>query len=192
VRGDQGYTLIEMLIATLLALVVVGGPLSYIAFSANQENTASSRAVAERQAEAGVGQLTRDLREAQLITNSAGVNTTPVALTSTASTAGATFYLPTVASTAAGLQVVWTCTIGGTCTRKLGTGAAVIEIRGITSAAFAGTAASGSATAANPSYVSINVQVQVTSQLDTGGTHVAKGLQNSIVFQDGIALRNYS
>jgi len=180
-----------MLVAALLALVLVGGPLAFISFSANQQNTAASRAVAQRQAEAGIGQLTRDLREAQLISNSAGVNTTPVALTSSATTATATFYLPTAGSTAAGSQVVWTCTTGGSCTRKLGTGAAVVEISGVTSVSFTGTSSTGSATAANPVYVSISVAVQVTSQLDAGQTHVASGVQNPIILQDGVTLRNY-
>jgi prepilin-type N-terminal cleavage/methylation domain-containing protein len=191
-HDEAGFTLLEMLVATLLALVVAGGPLAFINFSANQQNTAASRSVALRQAEAGLGQLTRDLREAQLISSSAGVNTTPVALTSSAAAATATFYLPTAGSTAAGSQVVWTCTVGGTCTRKLGAGATAVEITGVTSVTFTGTSSSGSATTSNPSYVSINVQVQITSQLDTGRTHVARGVQNSIILQNGVALRNYS
>jgi prepilin-type N-terminal cleavage/methylation domain-containing protein len=191
-REESGFTLIELLVATVLALVVVGGPMTFIIVSLDQSNAAVSRSSAARQLNVGLDRLTRDLREAQLVTNSAGVNQTPVTISNTAGVATASFNLPTPGSVAAGQTVVWTCTPGANCTRKVGAGSAIPVIRGVTAATFTGNAIDGSAATSNPAFVSVVISVQVTSLSDTGQTHTVRGTSNPIVVQDGVALRNYS
>jgi len=192
-RDEQsGFTLIELLVATVLSLVVVGGPLTFIIVSLDQSNATVSRSSAARQADVGLARLTRDLREAQLVTNSAGVNLTPVAVSNTAGVASLSLYLPNVGSVAAGSNVVWTCAPTANCTRKVGAGSAIPVIRGVTAATFTGTAADGTTVTANPAFVAISLQVQVTSLADTGQTHTVTGAGNPVILKDGVALRNYS
>jgi Tfp pilus assembly protein PilW len=190
-RGEAGFSLNELMLAMVLAVIVVGAPMTFIIVSLNQQNAVSSRSVAAREASVGLSQLTRDLREAQLVSNSAGVNSTPVSVTNVGGVATATFYLPNAGSTAAGTQVVWTCTPGASCTRKLGAATAVPEITGVTAATFTATAADGSSVTANPAFVSINIQAQVTSLADSTHTRTVAGT-SSITLQDGVALRDYS
>ncbi|MEA2298332.1 MAG: hypothetical protein QOF77_1268 [Solirubrobacteraceae bacterium] len=193
-RGEAGFTLNETLLAMALAVIVVGGPMSFIIVSLNQQNTVSSRSVAAREAQVGLAQLTHDLREAQYITDSSGADTTPVALSSTATTATASFYLPIAGSpSAAGSHVVWTCsTVAATCTRAVGAGSAIPQIRGVTGATFTGTSSAGAAATANPAYVSISVQASVLNLNDHTGTTTLPGTNNSITLQDGVTLRNYA
>jgi hypothetical protein len=175
----------------VLAVIVVGGPLTFIIVSLDQQNAVSSRSVAAREAQVGMALLTHDLREAQNIANAAGVDTTPVTIANSGSTLS--FYLASVGSpTAAGSLVTWSCTVGADCTRQVGAATAVPEIRGVTAATFSGTSTTGTAVTSNPSFVSIALQVQVTSLADHTQTHVLSGTSNSIPLQDGVELRNYS
>lgn len=191
--GEAGFTLNELLVAMTLAVILVGGLMTLIIVSLHQQNTASSRSVAAREAEVGLAQLTHDLREAQYVTDATGANTTPVALSSSAGVATVSFYLPAAGSpSVAGSQVVWTCTTGANCTRKLGGGAAVPWIRNVTAATFTGTSIAGATVTANPAYVSVNVQAAVTDLNNRSGTATLPGTSNSIVLQDGVGLRNYS
>ena len=183
----------ETLVAMTLAVILVSGLMTLVIVSLHQQNASSSRSVAAREAEVGLAQLTHDLREAQYVTDATGANSTPVALSSAAGVATVSFYLPTLGSpSTAGSQVVWTCTTGANCTRKLGGGAAVPWIRNVTAATFTGTSTAGATVTANPAYVSINVQAAVTSLSDHTGTGTLAGTNNSIVLQDGVGLRNYS
>jgi type II secretory pathway pseudopilin PulG len=192
-RGEVGFTLNEMMLAMVLAVIVVAAPLTLIITSLNQQNAVSSRSVAAREAQVGLAQLTRDLREAQNITDSAGANTTPVALTTSGGAATLTFYLPTAGSpSTAGSQITWTCTPSADCTRKVGAGSAIPWIRNVTAATFTGTSTTGTTVTANPAYVSINIQAQVTSLANHTGTQALPGATNSITLQDGVGLRNYS
>ncbi|MGI8558888.1 MAG: PulJ/GspJ family protein [Solirubrobacteraceae bacterium] len=204
-RRDQrqaGYTLIEMLVAMALALVVIGGPLTFLIVSFNQSNSASSRAVASRQAELVLERLTRELRQAQNIASSTdGSDTTPVTVSYGGGTSSVSFYLPAAGSSVAGGFVTWTCTANSTCTRTCtpaancqSTATSLQEARNVTSAAFTPKASDGStlsSPATNPAYVSLNLQVRVTSQADSNQTATVKGVTNSISVQDGVAPRRY-
>jgi Tfp pilus assembly protein PilW len=191
--GEAGFTLNETLVAMTLAVILVGGLMTLIIASLHQQNASSSRSVAAREAEVGLAQLTRDLREAQYVTDANGADTTPVALSSSAGVATISFYLPAAGSpSVAGSQVIWTCTTGASCTRKLGGGTAVPWIRNVTAATFTGTSTTGASVTANPAYVSINVQAAITNLGDASGTATLPGTTNSIVLQDGVGLRNYS
>ncbi len=192
-RGEAGFTLNELLIAMVLAVIVVGAPMTLIVVSINQQNAASSRTIAAREAQVGLSQLTRDLREAQYITDASGVDTTPVAITNSGGVATLSFYLSTAGSpTVAGSQVIWTCTPNANCTRKLGSGAAVPWIRNVTAATFTGTSTTGTTVTVNPGYVSISVAARVTNLNDRTGTAALSGTTSSITMQDGVGLRNYS
>lgn len=191
--GEEGFTLVELLTAMFLAVIVIGGTMTFIIVSLNQANSTSSRTIAGRQAEVGLAQLTRDLREAQYVTDSAGADTTPVSISNSAGIATVSFYLPTAGSpSVAGSQITWTCTPSASCTRRVGAGTAVAEIRGVTSATFTGTSTAGVTVTANPALVAISVAVQVTNLSDRTQTQVVAGTTNSITLQDGVALRNYS
>jgi Tfp pilus assembly protein PilW len=188
-RDERGLTLVELMITIVTGLIVVVGPLSFMIVSINQQNTSSSRSFAARQAEQGLERFAADLRQAQEITDATGTNTTPVTLTATS----ATFYVPIAGSPSSlGTKVVWTCTVGGSCTRKFGSASAVPVITGVTALTLTGTDSNGNSATSNPTFVDVNLSVQGTSQLDTGGTHVAQGITQPIVLRDGIELRNYS
>lgn len=200
-RCERGLTLIELLVAMVLGLVIAGAAMGFLIVTIHQQNVVSSRAVAERQAEVVLQRLTREVRQAQnIVSSSTGGDTTPVNVTYGSGTSSVSFYLPSSGSTAAGTQVTWTCTAGGSCTRTTGT-TTVTELAGVSSAAFTPIGSGGTALASNagtgstPSYpVSIQIELQVKdiSQLDTSQTHIVTGITNPITVQDGVALRDYS
>ena len=197
--AQQGVTLVELLWYIILSLVVVVAPLYFIVTSIRQQNNVSSRTSAARQAESGLEQMVRDLRQAM----SQDASGNPLSITVSNPTSGTTaisFDIPTPGSDTTPQTVLWTCpssgaTAAGSCTRKLGTGAAVSEITGIRSASFAPTSSSDSSMtlpATNPAYLSLTLQVQATSQLDTTQTHTASGINNLIQVQTGVDLRNFA
>jgi prepilin-type N-terminal cleavage/methylation domain-containing protein len=199
--SERGYTLIELLVAIVLALVVAGAAMSFLIVTTDQQNVVASRAVSARQAEVVLQRLTREVREAQnIVSATTGTNTTPVNVTYGAGSSSVSFYLPGAGSTSAGTRVTWTCTAGASCTRTTGT-TTVTELTGVSSANFTPISSSGATLASNagtgssPSYPSafdIALQVKVISQLDAGQTHVAAGITSAITVQDGVTLRNYS
>lgn len=206
-RVEAGFTLIELVIAMALALVVVGAPMSFLIVSMDQQNSISSRAYAARQAQTGLEQLTRDLREA-ISTDTTGT-TYNVTVASSGAQTSVSFEIPGGATGATGVygfvpdasqSVVWTCpsasaTMAGSCTRQVAGGGARVEINGVNSATFAPTGPTGATMtlpATNPAYIGVSLSVQATSQLDTGQSHVATGDSNPILVQAGVDLRNES
>ncbi len=192
---QDGFTLIEILIAMVLALVVVVAPLLFLVTSTNQQNQTASRASASRQAESGLELMARDLREA--ISQDAAGNTYTVTVSNpTTSTTAVSFTIPTPGSSTT-QTVTWTCpstgaSAVGTCTRTVG-GSAASKIIGVNSVTFSPLSSSGAALAfpaTNPSYLGIALSVQAISQLDNGQTHVARGASSPILVQTGIDLRN--
>jgi len=142
------------------------------------QNEATSRSAATNRLEVGVGRLLGDLRQA--------AHTTSVTSTT------ATMMLPV--RTAAGgaptnQQVTWTCTNGGSCTRKVGTGTAVVAISNVVTATFTPSAAT------DPAYVSVTISVlDATEHGKTHDTAVrgVAGVTNPITVTDGVALRNFA
>jgi len=193
--GEAGFTLIELLVATSLSLIVVIGSLTFIVVEIDQQNGTSSRSAAALQGEAGLQRLVRDLRGAMEQTTS-GTPLTAVAST-TATTAQLVFSIPTSGATTTPQTVTWVCTVGGSCTRQLGNGTAVTEIRGVTAVTLAPFDSSGAALAlpaTNPAFINVSVSLQVTSQLQRQGqaTQAVRGESNPIVVQTGIDLRNFA
>jgi prepilin-type N-terminal cleavage/methylation domain-containing protein len=200
-RAQNGFTLIEVLIAMGLGLIVMSAAMSFLIITLTQANQATSRTVAQRQAELMLARMIREVRQAQYISDSStGADTTPVNVTYGGGTSSVNFYLPNVGSTSAGTQVTWTCSAGGSCTRAAG-GTTVTELTGVVSATFtpigsSGTLlVSGAGALSAPSYpasIDFTLSVQVTSQLDRGQTLSTVGVANPIILQDGTALRSYS
>jgi prepilin-type N-terminal cleavage/methylation domain-containing protein len=130
-RGDErGFTLIELLIAIAAGSIVLTGAILFLVVSFRQQNTISSRSIASDQAETGLQQLTRDLREAM----------TNVSVSNSGVTTSVSFQIPTPNNVSVGQTVTWTCpntsaTSVGTCTRNLA-GTTKTEIAGVTSMAF--------------------------------------------------------
>jgi type II secretory pathway pseudopilin PulG len=127
---ERGFTLVELLVAIASGVIVVGGAVLFMVVSFRQQNSISSRAIASSQAQAGLTQLVRDLREAM----------TSVSVSSSGTTTSVSFQIPTQGNVAVGQAVTWTCpntsaTTAGTCTRNLA-GTTKTEINGVQSMAF--------------------------------------------------------
>jgi Tfp pilus assembly protein PilW len=206
-RDHDGFTIVEVLIASVLALVVVVAPLTFLITSLKTQNAISSRAFAARQGQNGLEQLTRDLREA-ISTDTTGASYSVTVTNPTTSTTAISFEIPGGATGATGAYgivpdaseaVTWTCpstgaSSAGSCTRTIGSYSRV-EITGVNSATFTPTGSTGatmSLPATNPTYINVALSLQVTSQLDHAQTHVAQGVQNPVLVQGGIDLRNES
>jgi prepilin-type N-terminal cleavage/methylation domain-containing protein len=190
--GERGYTLIELVIVMALSVVVVGGPMSFIVVSLNQQNVASSRSAAVEQASVGLSRLTRDIR--QVVPGT----TSTFTWGSGSSSATATMTLPVPGTGGASTeQVVWTCSFStppGTCTRAVNGGTAVRELSGVDAVSFAPLSDQGvalSTPASNPAYVGITLKVLAINQLDPGQnqTNTTSYIRNPITLQDGVDLR---
>jgi prepilin-type N-terminal cleavage/methylation domain-containing protein len=207
--GQAGYTLVELLMAMVIALVVVGGPLIFVVFSVSQQNAVSSRTFASRQGAALISRFSRELANAQFYvgpTGSSGAYTdyTPVSITTTGTTGAysstANFYTaiqqdgvtgatgPTGPTTtlAQGTHVIWTCTAGGSCVRTAN-GVAQTELTGVVSAQFTGT----TGPAGLVDLVQVALSVKDTSQATGAGGAAVAGVGNAILFQNAVDLRNY-
>ncbi len=192
--GQAGFSMIEMLVATTAALLVVIGPLAFIVVSTDQQNASSSRSTAARQAEVGLQRLVRDLRGAMQQTVTGTPLTVTVSSTASPVTGKLVFSIPSSAANTTPQTVTWLCTVGATCTRQLAGGSAIPEITGITAVTLSPLDSSGAALtlpATNPAYVDVALDVQVTSQLG-GQTQVVRGTSQSIKLQTGVDLRNFS
>jgi Tfp pilus assembly protein PilW len=187
VAAEGGITLVELVTAMALALVVIAAPLTFLIVSLRQHDNVASRTDSVRQAEVGLNQLTRDLRQAdpaQLIV-----------LTWGSGTATAAFSIGKPGTAGASDQIVtWTCTANASCTRSLDGGAAAVQITHVVSTSFAPKSATGATltsptSSSNPPvYVGITLSVNPVSQ-DTI-THSARpaGISGPLTIQAGVDL----
>jgi type II secretory pathway pseudopilin PulG len=212
--AETAFTLVELIVASALALIVAGAAASFMVSSLRSANAASSRAVATRGAELMLAKLARELRQAQRFekVNTAtnkNENKTPVTVTYGSPVNGTTggtsssvsFYLPNPGSTAEGTIVTWSCSaVTMTCTRTA-KGSTVTMLTGVESARFTpyaftgGELESGVGAAASPKYptsVGLSLKVRDVSQLDLERTHAVTGVSKPIIVQDGVSLRNYA
>jgi hypothetical protein len=201
--------MVEMLVAMALALVVVGGPLLFVSFSITQQDSVSSRTFASRQGTAMMSRFGRELSAAQFYVGPTGstgayVDYTPVVISSSGTTGAysstADFYTaiqqngvsgttgPTGPTTtlAQGTHVVWTCTAGGSCVRTAN-GVNQTELTGVVSAQFTGTTGA----AGLIDLVQVNISVKDANQLSGPTGPTVKGVNNAILFQNAVDLRNY-
>jgi type II secretory pathway pseudopilin PulG len=215
--GERGFTLIELLVAMVGALVVAGAAMAFLMTSVDQQNAASSRTAATSQAESGLEQMVRDLRNAmyETSTNATAGYAVTVSTNATADTTSLSFDIPTstssgetTASDGTGVPVVWTCPSAaeaasyiGSCTRSVNGGSARTLINGVQSVTFTPYNSSGTSLGAltgttttsdtDPSSVNITLDVQDVSQLDNTASHTVKGVVNPIVIQTAADLRNF-
>jgi type II secretory pathway pseudopilin PulG len=213
--GEGAFTLIELLVAMASGLIVAGAAMAFLIISIDQQNDASSRSTATSQAESGLEQMVRDLRNAMYETTASPTTTYAVTVStnSSADTTSLSFDIPTstssgetTASDGSGVSVVWTCPSSaetaayvGSCTRSVNGGAARTLINGVQSVTFtpyssAGAAQTLSATTSqsftDPSSINITLDVQDISQLDSTQSHTVTGVVNPIVLTTSADLRN--
>jgi prepilin-type N-terminal cleavage/methylation domain-containing protein len=194
--GERGFTLVELLVAMVIALIVGAAGVAFMVVAFHQQNAISSRTTATNQAEQGLEQLVRDLREA----------TTGVTISNpTGSTTQAQFNIPTPLSAGTSTeQVTWTCATSGvgTCTRVLGTGSTATtktEIAGVQSMVFTPTYGGTATTPTNATdiaSVAMTLTVRVTTYgLTSNGTvttAVPGTASSPIVLQATADLRNFA
>jgi hypothetical protein len=185
-------TLVELVVAIPLAILVAGIPLALLLLATTGQDQTVSRSVATRQAETGLEQLTRDLREASAATIASSANGLNATATLQVPVRTAT---PSLTSLPPTQQVVWQCTAGATCTRQVAGGVRVPRIQGVVTACFDVSATNNcgsSVAASNPSYLYLSLQARVTSQLPNGSGSAARGVTNPVTVRDGVDLRNFS
>ena len=190
-------TLTELLIAMVAAVVLGAAAMIFIVVSLNQENAVSSRAVATRNAQAALGQLSRDLRQAM----PASLGGSAVTVTSSATTPPTTtisFSIPTPGSYTTAQTLTWTCqgssSSPGYCKRQLGSGGNAIEIVGYEGVTFMNASGGNlTPTITDPAYLGISMTLAVTSALDNkqlNGSPTNLRSSSPITIQTGIDLRN--
>jgi hypothetical protein len=205
--AERGVTVIEVLVASLTFVVVAGAAMTFMIVSLNRQNEISSRSAAARQAEVGLEQLVRDLRNA-MSQNGSGAALSVVAADA-AGRSTLSFDIPTPNNSGVAQAVTWNCPDQGSgaqnvgsCTRTVA-GATRTLIEGVQSlglTALDATGALASLPATNPAYIGIALKVQVVSQLDSNRSQLLQGSQttpgspstNPILIQAGVDLRNFA
>lgn len=187
VLDERGFSLTETLVGAGIGIVVLGVPLTLATEAFLGQNQATSRSAATNRLEVGMTMLLHDLRHA-----------TAATINNAAGTASATLTVPTRHATGGvsptPVQVMWTCTPDASCTRKVGTGAAVPQIPWLVSAAFAPVSRTGSTAVpqANPAYVGVTLSVLDSDEQGRDHSKAAPNVKNPIAVTDGVALRNFS
>lgn len=165
----------------MLAFVVLSGSFYLAAQTFQNSNAVESAATTTDNVQRGIDQFAHDVEHATAAT----VTGTSAVLTVPATTPGAAAVTPTPTTT-----VTWSCTAGASCTRRVASGTAVPVIAGVVSATLSPTFASG-APATQPSYIGLQLQARVVSELRPGGAS-PKGATGTLSFSDGAALRNFA
>jgi prepilin-type N-terminal cleavage/methylation domain-containing protein len=133
--SEQGYSLIELLVAMIVALIVCAAAVTFMAITSDEQDEISGRALAASRAETGLEQMVMDLRD----------SLTGVSLTASSGTATLTLSIPKPNSQTTGGDtgetVTWTCTgstttTTGTCQRALQGAYTKTEISGVSSISF--------------------------------------------------------
>lgn len=194
ISSEEGFSAVELLIALMLLLIVVGLPMTWFIVTVNQQNRAVSRSWSATQAELGLERLTRDLRQACTSSSCTGNPTT----TFTWSSTSASVTLTTSTAGGSTTAVTWSCSFPttsttGSCTRQAGSGTGVTEISNVKQLAFVPTDSSGNSLSSPTTqaiYVGINLSVYNISALDKTSTNAIS--TTPIFFSDGVDLRNGS
>jgi Tfp pilus assembly protein PilW len=118
---ESGFSLIEIMVGTILSLVLATGIVDFMLVSFDRQNQATSRTTASAQAETELEYFLRDIRQAQYDLTSTG-NLTPATVTFGGGSSSSSFYLPPSSGTfSQGTKVTWACsTSAATCTRTVG------------------------------------------------------------------------
>lgn len=106
----RGFTLPELLIATVLGLIVVGGAVSVVTVSMNNQPRISSKSAAIQQARTAMERITRELRQSSTVPMATPSQLSIVTYVHSATCGGAS------ANTAISCRVTYACSAGA-CTR---------------------------------------------------------------------------
>jgi type IV pilus assembly protein PilW len=173
---SDGFTLVELLVATILALVVIGAAVTAFTASIRSQPRVSSQAAAIQHARFTMERMVRELRQGSTVPSATASQLSMVTNVDSATCGGS------ASSTAISCRVTYTCS-SGACTRTeakpdgTSPGPAVQVVQGLSSSnVFAYTP--GTTTA--PAYVAVTLAFP------------AKGGTDAITLSDGAALRNPS
>jgi prepilin-type N-terminal cleavage/methylation domain-containing protein len=173
ISGDDGFTLVELLVATTLATIVLGAGVMVFTAAVQSQPKASTRAAKVQQARTTAERITRELRQGW------GAPTT------TASQLSILTYVPhtacggTTTGAAIGCRVTYTCA-SGTCTRVesqadgTAPGPSQIVVSGLSSS----NVFSYTFNSAGPTWVGVTLEFPAGNGDD------------AITVEDGAALRN--
>jgi prepilin-type N-terminal cleavage/methylation domain-containing protein len=172
-RSDDGFTLVEMLVATTLALIIIGAAVQVFTASLRSEPRERSRAAKIQGARTAIDRITRELRQGSSVPVATSSQLSIVTYVNAATCGG------TASTTSIPCRVTYTCT-GTVCTRSVaspngsGGGAAVQFASGLSSP----NVFSYSPSAANPSFVGVTLAFPAGNGDD------------AVTLDDGVALRN--
>jgi prepilin-type N-terminal cleavage/methylation domain-containing protein len=172
VREPDGFTLVELLVATVLALVVIGGAVTAFSVSTGNQTRIDTQAQAIGLARTAMEQMIRELRQGSSVSNASASQLSIVTYVDS-TCAGSSM------TTATQCQVTYACA-GGTCTRRLARpdGTSPTSATRVVSGLASNSVFSYSPSATAPSYVGVTLSLPA----QTG--HPA------ITLSDGAALRN--
>lgn len=109
---QRGFTIVELLVASLLGLVIVGASVTFMIGALHSQPRANSRAAAVQHARVAMESITRELRQASSVTTATASQLSVVTFVNQAACGGAP------ASTSRLCQVTYTCS-GGICSRAV-------------------------------------------------------------------------
>jgi Tfp pilus assembly protein PilW len=173
--SEDGWTLVEMLVAASLGLIIVGAALSMFTGGLKSQPRAASQAAGVQQAQTAMERMTRELRQTSAVIG------TPTSAQITVST-----YVDDATcggapgSIAIRCQVTYSCS-GGACTRTVAqsNGSAPGPARTVVSGMSSNNVFTyAAATTTAPAYIYVNLAFP-----DNGG-------HNAITLSDAVALRN--
>jgi type II secretory pathway pseudopilin PulG len=175
-------TLIELLVAMVLALIVFAAAGQLMIVSFHSQSAASTRAQATATASTMMDRMTREIRQATTKT-STGTTTTAATIenaTGTPATTGGKLVLETAVTTGStGLstpkQVVYDCTSSNACTRSVAGGTATTVLTGISN----GTSVFSASQSTNPTFINVTLDLLL-----------GKPFTNPLEIKDGVELRN--
>ena len=171
-RDEAGFTLVELLVATMLGLVVIGAAVTAFTASIQTQPSISSRASQVQQARVAMERITRELRQGQGW-GSGTSNPSQLSVVTYSADCGAT----------RPCEVTYSCT-AGTCTRRVGQGQAVQVVTGLATSDVFSYQSVNSPPVAAPTPTTDYVNITLPFPAESG--------DDAITLQDGVELRNHS
>jgi Tfp pilus assembly protein PilW len=181
---ESGISLIELLVAMMIGLVVIGGAMSMMISSVRSQPRAASEASAVQTAQTTMERMTRELRQGSSVVASTANQLSMITYVDAATCGGA------AAATAISCRVSYTCT-AGICTRTVAQpdgsspGPAKTVIKGLTNSnIFSYVPNSGGSSSCGATAVGALTYVCVSLALADSDGH------NAVTLSDGVGLRN--
>ena len=171
--ASEGVTLVELLLATSLGLVIIGGSIGVLVSGIRSEPRLAERSADIQAARVAMENLTREIRQGELVTSATSGQLVLVTNVNSATCGGAS------STSVRSCRVTYSCS-GGQCTRRetnpdgTGTAPARVVVQGLSS----NPVFSYSPSAAAPTYVGITLKFPTGSGDD------------SITLTDGVSMRN--